>query len=157
LVSLDECADVSRDLSVVLDGGAQDDASASTGPELISCAYQLEVSSPGVERKLRGAHDFDRFVGRLARVKLTSPAPDGQRLLRGRLEAHGEGQVVVRVDGKRIAVPTGQVAEAHLVYEPRAEPDALPGPLPGPPSQPKAPSAAGVPGTKSRPGKRGKS
>jgi ribosome maturation factor RimP len=153
LVSLDECADVSRELSVVLDGGVSEGGAAPTAPELISCAYQLEVSSPGVERKLRGPRDFDRFVGRLARVKLTSPAPDGQRLLRGRLEPHADGHVAVRVDGKRIEVPATQVSEAHLVYEPRAEP--------GPVHEPGALTPAGAPPPNAtagriRPGKRGK-
>lgn len=106
-VTLDDCADVSRAASAALDEA-----------DVIPCAYHLEVSSPGIERKLRGAADFARFVGKLAKVKLSRPAPDGQRVLRGRLEAAAEGAVAVRVDGKRIEVGLDGIEGAHLVFDP---------------------------------------
>ena len=67
-VSLEDCADVSRDVSSVLDV-----------EDLIEPHYNLEVSSPGLDRPLRTAAEFARFVGQLAKVKLSRPAPDGQR------------------------------------------------------------------------------
>jgi ribosome maturation factor RimP len=111
-VTLDDCADVSRAVSAVLDA---DDP--------IAPHYNLEVSSPGVDRPLRTEAEFARFTGKLARVKLSRPAPDGQRLLRGTLESAPEGRVAVEVDGKRIEVPFADVAEANLVFElaPRAK------------------------------------
>ena len=105
-VTLEDCAEVSRDVSAVLDA-----------EDLVPHAYQLEVSSPGLDRPLRSAADFARFAGRTARVKLSAPAPDGQRLLRGPLAAAGEGKVAVLVDGKRIEVPLADVVEARLVFE----------------------------------------
>lgn len=105
-VSLEDCVEVSRDLSAVLDV-----------EDLIPHHYSLEVSSPGLDRKLRGRADFARFAGQLAKVKLSRPAPDGQRVLRGPLEEASEGRVAVLVDGKRIEVPEGDVTEARLVYE----------------------------------------
>jgi ribosome maturation factor RimP len=105
-VSLDDCAEVSRDVSTLLDV-----------EDLVAGRYNLEVSSPGLDRKLRGEADFVRFVGRLARVKLTRAAPDGQRLLRGTLEPAPAGRVAVRVDGKRVEVPSADVEEARLVFE----------------------------------------
>lgn len=105
-VTLDDCADVSRDLSAALD---VEDA--------IPHRYNLEVSSPGLERKLRTPGDFARFAGRTAKVKLARPAPDGQRVLRGPLDEAPEGRVAVVADGKRIEVPFADVAEAHLVFE----------------------------------------
>lgn len=105
-VTLEDCVEVSRDISSVLDV-----------EDLIQPNYHLEVSSPGLERKLRGIADFVRFRGHLAKVKLARPAPDGQRVLRGPLEEAPEGRIAVLADGKRIEVPAADVAEARLVYE----------------------------------------
>jgi len=105
-VSLDDCAEVSRDVSQVLD---VEDA--------IQHRYSLEVSSPGLERRLRNAADFRRFRGNKARVKLAKPAPDGQRLLRGELVEAPDDKVAVIVDGKRIEAPLADVVEANLVFE----------------------------------------
>lgn len=105
-VNLSDCAEVSHDISAVLD--VQD---------LIKPHYHLEVSSPGLDRKLRTEAEFVRFVGKTAKVKLARPAPDGQKLLRGPLDEAPEGKVAVIVDGKRIEVPYADVADAHLVFE----------------------------------------
>jgi ribosome maturation factor RimP len=105
-VTLDDCVEVSRDVSSVLDVA-----------DLIPHRYRLEVSSPGLDRPLRTASDFSRFVGRLVRVKLTEAAPDGQRVLRGELAEGAPGLVTVVVDGKRIEAKLTTVAEANLVFE----------------------------------------
>jgi ribosome maturation factor RimP len=117
-VTLEDCADVSRDVSSVLDV-----------EDLIAAHYNLEVSSPGLDRPLRTEAEFARFSGALARVKLSRPAPDGQRLLRGTLAEAPAGQVAVVVDGKRIEVPFADVAEANLVFElsPQPKKKAKPG------------------------------
>lgn len=106
-VSLEQCAELSRDLSTALDVA-----------DAISPRYSLEVSSPGLERKLRSLADFRRFAGLLAKVKLTRPAPDGQRVLRGVIASEVEGEAIAIVaDGKRIEVPFADVESANLVYE----------------------------------------
>lgn len=105
-VTLEDCADVSRDVSAVLDV-----------EDIVAGHYNLEVSSPGLDRPLRSRADFVRFAGKTAKVKLARPAPDGQRLLRGALAEAGEGAVAVIVDGKRIEVPYADVTEANLVFE----------------------------------------
>lgn len=105
-VSLEDCVEVSRDTSSVLDV-----------EDLIPHQYHLEVSSPGLDRKLRGPADFARFRGHLAKVKLSRPAPDGQRVLRGPIEEAPEGRIAICADGKRIEVPAADVDEARLVYE----------------------------------------
>jgi ribosome maturation factor RimP len=110
-VTLDDCADVSRQLSDVLDSN-----------DAVPGRYNLEVSSPGIERPLATLEDFRRFTGFLAKAKLRRPAPDGQRVLRGRLEAATDAATVtMRVDGKAITVPIADVVTAHLVYEMPAE------------------------------------
>ncbi|MDC0743736.1 ribosome maturation factor RimP [Polyangium mundeleinium] len=106
-VSLDDCADVSRDASTALD--AEDD--------VIPHHYSLEVSSPGLERRLKDLPDFRRFRGKLARVKLARPVPDGQSLLRGEIAEAPDDKIAVVVDGKRIEAPFADVVEARLVFE----------------------------------------
>src|SRR5262249_48129324 len=78
--------------------------------------YTLEVSSPGVERPLRGRADFVRFRGKRAKIKLTEPAPDGQRVLVGDLGEPALDHVVL-VDGKKThTVPFAHIASARLVF-----------------------------------------
>src|SRR4051812_6496038 len=62
-VTLEDCVEVSRDASAVLDVG-----------DLIPQHYHLEVSSPGLDRPLRTHADFARFASKLAKVKLARPA-----------------------------------------------------------------------------------
>lgn len=64
-VSLDHCTEVSRDLSAYLEV-----------EDIITHAYHLEVSSPGLERQLRNATEFERFIGQFAKVKLHHPVND---------------------------------------------------------------------------------
>lgn len=151
-VTLEDCADVSRDVSSVLDV-----------EDLIAAHYNLEVSSPGLDRPLRKEADFARFVGKLAKVKLSRPAPDGQRLLRGPLaapkEGAPEGRIAVIVDGKHIEVPFADVTQANLVYE--LAPAPKKSTSKGKPAKSEKPNRGSVPmgaGTKpTRPGKPGKS
>jgi len=105
-VTLDRCAEVSRDLSHALDV-----------EDFVRHAYTLEVASPGIERPLRTEAEFLRFVGRPAKVTLSKPAPDGQRVLRGSLDAVEAGAISMTVDGKTVSFPLADVREAHLVFE----------------------------------------
>jgi ribosome maturation factor RimP len=110
-VSLEDCVRVSRDLSTALDV-----------EEIIAQSYNLEVSSPGLDRPLRTERDFRRQRGRLAKVKLAEPAPDGQRVLRGTiLEADSDG-LQMEVDGNLHRVPFDNITEARLVFELGAQP-----------------------------------
>ncbi len=105
-VTLEDCVDVSRACSAVLDL-----------EDLIPQHYNLEVSSPGLDRKLFGPADYVRFRGQLVKVKLAKPAPDGQRVLRGTLEEAADGRIAVLADGKLISAPFEDVEEARLVFE----------------------------------------
>ncbi len=106
-VSLDDCAEVSKDVSTVLDVA-----------DLIQTAYVLEVSSPGLERKLVKWSDFERFIGKLAKVKLSKPASDGQKVLRGEILSSNQDLVCINVDGKIFSTPYSEVEEARLIFEP---------------------------------------
>jgi ribosome maturation factor RimP len=111
-VDLDMCARVSRDLSPALDV-----------VDLIPHAYHLEVSSPGVERPLRGERDFVRFAGQKARLKLREPVSGpqagagGQRVLVGTLEGVADANVRIVEGNDRHEVPISNVESARLVFE----------------------------------------
>ena len=105
-VSVDDCARVSRDLSAVLDV-----------EEVVPMAYTLEVSSPGLDRPLRHAGDYRRFVGRRAKLVMRE-AVDGERFFKGRLGGVDGADVLIDGDdGRRHRVPMGVVTRAHLEVE----------------------------------------
>jgi len=101
-ITLDDCERVSRAVSEVLD--AEDP---------IPGQYTLEVSSPGLERPLRTAEHFARFVGETVSVE-TVQAIEGRRRFKGALTAAGTDTVEVEVDGKRWTLPISGIRKAHL-------------------------------------------
>jgi ribosome maturation factor RimP len=98
--------EISRDLSSALDVA-----------DVIPHRYQLEVSSPGLDRPLRSLRDFERAKGQLAKVHLLRPTPDGQRVLRGTIAGATDGAIDMTVDGKAVRAPFEDVERAHLVFE----------------------------------------
>jgi ribosome maturation factor RimP len=110
-IDLGFLAEISRDLSSALDVA-----------DIIPNRYQLEVSSPGLERPLRSPRDYERAVGQLAKVRLVEPAPDGQRVLRGRILEAASASVSMDVDGKTVITPLTNVERAHLIFELPAHP-----------------------------------
>jgi ribosome maturation factor RimP len=101
-----DCERVSQQLSVLLD--VED---LVPGP-----AYVLEVSSPGLDRKLIKPADYERFVGRLAHIWLNEPVGK-QEFLEGRLAGYADGVVKLAVKGVEIAVPYTGIRKANLVVE----------------------------------------
>ena len=80
-------------------------------------SYTLEVSSPGLERKLNKPKDFERFVGQKARVVLREPV-ENQRRWEGKLAGYSEGIVALEpASGKVIHFPLTQVEKANLKFE----------------------------------------
>jgi ribosome maturation factor RimP len=105
-VSVDDCANVSRDLSAILDV-----------EDLVPTQYTLEVSSPGLDRPLRGEGDFARFAGRRAKLVLRERI-DGQGFFKGRLGGVDGGAVVLDADdGRTRHVPIAAIARANLEVE----------------------------------------
>jgi len=79
--------------------------------------YTLEVSSPGVERKLLKPRDFERFQGKKVKIGLREPL-DGRRHWEGTLAGFAEGQVALEVQpGQTIRFPLDQVEKANLKFE----------------------------------------
>jgi ribosome maturation factor RimP len=79
--------------------------------------YTLEVSSPGLERKLLKEKDFERFVGQKAKVVLREPV-ENQRRWEGKLAGISQGVVALEPsDGRVIHFPLTQVEKANLKFE----------------------------------------
>jgi ribosome maturation factor RimP len=105
-VSHGDCERVSQQLSVILD--VED---LVPGP-----SYVLEVSSPGLDRKLRRPEEYQRFAGRLARISLNEPV-ENSRFFEGRLAGYESGMVRLEVQGHVITLPFSAIRKANLVVE----------------------------------------
>jgi ribosome maturation factor RimP len=80
-------------------------------------SYHLEVSSPGVERKLRSVQDFDRFRGQKARIALLQPL-DNQRRWEGTINGvEGEDILFETASGRSLRLRMGQIEKANLKFE----------------------------------------
>jgi ribosome maturation factor RimP len=108
-MSIDECEELSRQLSPVLDVA-----------DPVDCAYRLEISSPGMDRPLVRRSDFERYAGHLAKIEMTMPI-DGRRRFRGVvLGAEGDAAKLRRDDAgpgeaADVLLPIEEMAEAKLV------------------------------------------
>ena len=105
-ISHSDCEAVSEQLNVILD--VED---LVPGP-----AYVLEVSSPGLDRKLLKPSDYERFAGRLAKVWLNQPV-ENAKFLEGRLAGIADGVVQISVRDRTISFPLANVRKANLVVE----------------------------------------
>src|SRR5579862_6892303 len=80
-------------------------------------SYTLEVSSPGLERKLSKEKDFERFVGQKAKVVLREPV-ENQRSWEGKLAGVSQGIVALEPSaGRVIRFPLAQVQKANLKFD----------------------------------------
>jgi len=101
-ITLDDCERVSRAVSELLD--AEDP---------VPFQYTLEVSSPGLDRPLRTAGQFARFLGERVFVEVLQPL-EGHRRFTGPLLAAGPETVEVEVDGRRWMLPIAGIRRAHV-------------------------------------------
>ena len=105
-VTLDECTNVSRAISHVLD----------ENEDLIPGTFRLEVSSPGVERPLVKPRDFERYAGREVKVA-TSRIVAARKHFSGTLVGlRGDDVVLTDEKGNEFIVPFPAITKAHLVY-----------------------------------------
>ena len=85
--------------------------------DVVPGAYTLEVSSPGVERKLLKYKDFERFTGKKIKVSLREPVENSRRW-EGTLGSCADGLISLEVaEGKTIQFPFDQVEKANLKFE----------------------------------------
>ena len=104
-VSVERCADVSRELGTHLDAA-----------DAVPVRYRLEVSSPGLDRRLAREKDFEASRGLEVQIETRRPL-DGRRRFRGRLLAFEAGIVKLAVDGREMSIPFAEIGKANRVYE----------------------------------------
>ena len=102
-VSLDDCSAVSQQLSDILDIKLETEA-----------AYTLEVSSPGPERPLSRASDFDRFRGYTAKIRVSRPI-NGQKNFTGVLAGYSDDTVWLSIGTETVGIARSQITKARLV------------------------------------------
>ena len=104
-VQLGDCAKVSHAVEDLLEV-----------EELISGKYNLEVSSPGLNRPLRLKEHFDQVIGKTINVT-TKEKIDGRKHYKGVLQQVDNGKLVIKIDQQNYSVPLTMMARANLVFE----------------------------------------
>jgi ribosome maturation factor RimP len=104
-VSLELCAAVARDVSPALDVAG-----------VVEHRYHLEVSTPGIERELRGPRDYARFEGKKAKLKLKTGI-SGQKVVTGILGPVGDSSVRLSAGSTSHDIRFSDISFAHLVFE----------------------------------------
>lgn len=108
-VTLDDCVAVEKVISPMLDE-----------MDPISTSYNLEISSPGLERTLKRDREYEVFSGRLCKVNLYGSI-DGKRVFEGRLvgldNSLGEEGVVLMTEDGRAFLPRDKISKVQLIYE----------------------------------------
>lgn len=104
-IGIDTCEKISRDISDFLDG-----------EDLIKEVYSLEVSSPGVERKLRTEEHFHSVIGKKICLSLYSPI-DTQKNFTGVLKEYSDGKLVLMTEKQELTLEKDKIADAHLYFD----------------------------------------
>ena len=102
-MSVDDCADISRAISALLDV-----------EDPIASAYSLEVSSPGIDRPLVREQDYLKYAGFEAKIETATPI-SGQRRFRGTVVGFEDGQAVLDAPQGRVYLPFDNIEQAKLV------------------------------------------
>ena len=104
-VTIDDCADVSRDLGDIIDV-----------KEIIDHEYVLEVSSPGFNRPLRKEKDFIRFIGSRIKLKMNRDM-NGQKNFIGKLKDCNNRIIYLETDGELIELPFDDIEKSNIIYD----------------------------------------
>lgn len=104
-VGLDDCQLFSQSFSEIFDP-----------IDPIPGSYSLEISSPGVERPLKRARDYERFSGHMVNVKTYAPVM-GRKRFKGVLEGLHNESVIVQVDNDHFSIPLSMISSARLVAD----------------------------------------
>jgi ribosome maturation factor RimP len=102
-IHVDQCAEVSRQVSAVLDV-----------EDPISTNYTLEVSSPGMDRPLFSLEQYAAYIGEWVDIKLRY-AFEGRRKFKGVLTGIEDGDVIVQVDSEEFLLPVESIDKARLI------------------------------------------
>ena len=102
-ITVDDCGDVSRELGTILDV-----------KNIITHAYNLEVSSPGLDRVLTREYDFLKYKGKKVKIKTKQPI-SGRRNFSAVLDDFKEGMVLlIDSEGKKWEIPFNDIKKAKL-------------------------------------------
>ena len=104
-INIDECETVSRLISKQLDE-----------KDLIATAYQLEVSSPGAERKLTKDWHFQKVAGKQIELSLYAPI-DGKKTLAGILASYQNDEITLLENGNAVVISKDKIASAKLYFD----------------------------------------
>jgi len=105
-INVDDCAAVSRQVSGVMDV-----------EDPISSEYNLEVSSPGLDRPIFTLEQFESIVGEFVDIKLRY-AFEGRRKFKGKLVGIEDGEdIVIHVDNHEYLLPIDSIDKANLIYQ----------------------------------------
>jgi len=104
-VTVEDCAEINRELCHLLDV-----------EDLIAESYVLEVSSPGLNRRLRKPKDFQRFLRSRVKVETTSKI-QGRKRFRGILLAVDEKEITLGLAGESVVIPLTGIHRANLEYD----------------------------------------
>ncbi|MBW2102897.1 MAG: ribosome maturation factor RimP [Deltaproteobacteria bacterium] len=104
-VTLDECAMLSRELGPLLDV-----------KDVIPHEYVLEVSSPGLNRRLKKEKDFVWARGKKVKLRIRNPI-DGRRNFTGMLTDVREGDLLLEVEGGTVVIALREIERANVVFE----------------------------------------
>ena len=102
-VSVDDCADVSRQISAILDV-----------EDPIADKYNLEVSSPGLDRPLFSLAQYGRYLGQDIAIHLRIPVME-RRKWQGKLERLENDMLILNVDGQEQTFAFGNIQKANVV------------------------------------------
>lgn len=104
-VTIADCRSISREIGDMLEAR-----------DVMRHAYNLEVSSPGLNRPLKKAVDFERFAGSQVRVK-TKAVVQGRRNFLGKLLGCTDDLVHLDIDGTRVSLPRDSIGKANIEYD----------------------------------------
>jgi ribosome maturation factor RimP len=101
-ITVEDCARISRELGVLLDVN-----------DIFPGKYNLEISSPGLTRALKKVRDFEKFRGKLVKIK-TRTVIQGRRIFIGRLLDFAQNVASVEMDGCVYFIPYNEIERANL-------------------------------------------
>ena len=99
-ITLDDCVSVNRRVSLLLDA-----------LDPIEGSYRLEVSSPGLNRKLKTPRDFEHFVGRMVKIQTREGS------YRGKIKGLAEDNVLLEIEGTEVSLPMKDIVKANLDFD----------------------------------------